>query len=237
MSSSRAFYPKSGTTAGTFAAGNHHHAGSDVDSGTVAYTRLPVGTASSTVAAADDPRIMWGHYCDPVAAGGLVVPHRRQLTSHSVASIASGVVHMSTFVAPRSEAITTVTAYTGGTAAAATPTLCRYGLWTVAANNTITLVGSTTNDTTLFASTFTTYARTLSATVNLVAGQLYAVGLLIVTGAAMPAFHGAQLPSTGIYQTIAALNPPSSFHLASQTDLPTGVTPIGSTVSFMFRLS
>lgn len=53
MTSSRAFYPKSGTTSGTFAAGNHHHAGSDVDSGTVAYARLPTGTTSSTVATGD----------------------------------------------------------------------------------------------------------------------------------------------------------------------------------------
>lgn len=36
----------------------HTHAGSDIASGTVAYARLPVGTATSTVAAGDDARIV-----------------------------------------------------------------------------------------------------------------------------------------------------------------------------------
>lgn len=42
-----------GTTSGTVAAGNHTHAGSAIDSGTVAYARLPTGTAASTVAIGD----------------------------------------------------------------------------------------------------------------------------------------------------------------------------------------
>jgi hypothetical protein len=39
------------------AASSHVHAGADVTTGTVAYARLPVGTAASTVAAGDDSRI------------------------------------------------------------------------------------------------------------------------------------------------------------------------------------
>lgn len=39
------------------AASSHTHAGADIASGTVAYARLPVGTAASTVAAGDDSRI------------------------------------------------------------------------------------------------------------------------------------------------------------------------------------
>ena len=35
----------------------HAHAGADITSGTVAYARLPVGTAASTLAAGDDSRI------------------------------------------------------------------------------------------------------------------------------------------------------------------------------------
>jgi hypothetical protein len=59
-----------GTGAAQAAAGNdsrlsdartpvaHNHAGSDINSGTVAYARLPVGTAASTVAAGDDSRLV-----------------------------------------------------------------------------------------------------------------------------------------------------------------------------------
>lgn len=42
-----------GVPAGTYADAGHHHAGADIDSGTVAYGRLPVGTAASTVAIGD----------------------------------------------------------------------------------------------------------------------------------------------------------------------------------------
>jgi len=39
------------------AATDHEHAGEDITSGTVAYARLPVGTAASTVAAGNDSRL------------------------------------------------------------------------------------------------------------------------------------------------------------------------------------
>lgn len=42
---------------GTYAAAAHSHAGADVTSGTVAYGRLPVGTAASTVAAGDHTHV------------------------------------------------------------------------------------------------------------------------------------------------------------------------------------
>ena len=46
-----------GVLAGTASQPGHAHAGADITSGTVAYARLPVGTAASTVAAGDDSRI------------------------------------------------------------------------------------------------------------------------------------------------------------------------------------
>lgn len=60
-----------GTTAGTVATGNHHHAGADVDSGTVAYARLPVGTTASTIAAGDDAR-----FVSPYAGDGTTLKLR-----------------------------------------------------------------------------------------------------------------------------------------------------------------
>lgn len=46
-----------GYPADTYAAASHSHAGADITSGTVAYGRLPVGTASSTIAAGDHHHI------------------------------------------------------------------------------------------------------------------------------------------------------------------------------------
>ena len=46
-----------GVLAGTASQPGHAHAGADITSGTVAYARLPVGTAASTLAAGDDSRI------------------------------------------------------------------------------------------------------------------------------------------------------------------------------------
>ena len=42
--------------AGNYAAATHAHSGADITSGTVAFARLPVGTAASTVAAGNDSR-------------------------------------------------------------------------------------------------------------------------------------------------------------------------------------
>jgi hypothetical protein len=46
-----------GTLADSASQPGHAHAGADITSGTVAYARLPVGTAASTLAAGDDSRI------------------------------------------------------------------------------------------------------------------------------------------------------------------------------------
>src|SRR5690348_10707358 len=66
------------------------------------------------------------------------------------------------FQAAITKQITSLVISSSSTAAGATPTLVRFGLWTVAANGDLTLVASTANDTTLLASTFTAYTKALS---------------------------------------------------------------------------
>jgi len=155
---------------------------------------------------------------DQVDAGE-IVPDRNLIGSSAIA-IASGEVTLTYFTADKTEPIATVTAWSGAVAAAATPTLCRYGVYTIAANGDGTLIASTVNDTALFAATNTVYARALSASWSKVAGVRYAVGLIVVTGVATPQFHGQTSPSTSIMSTILGTAPRATGKITGQTDLP-----------------
>ncbi len=155
-------------------------------------------------------------------AVGEFVPRRERISSNAV-GIPSGTLALTYWTADKSEAITTLTAFTGTTAAAATPTLCRMGIYSVADNGDITLVAATPNDTALFAATNTAYAKSLSGTFTKVAGVRYATAFLVVSGATMPTFHGIQFPATGPTNTIVRVTPPIIGRVTSQTDLPASV--------------
>lgn len=92
--------------------------------------------------------------------------------------------------------VSTIVTASGGTAAAATPTLCRVGLYTVASNGDLTLVARSANDTAMYAATQTEYAKALDTTggypssYTLVAGQRYAGGVLVVSGTTLPTMTG-----------------------------------------------
>lgn len=129
-------------------------------------------------------------------------------------------LRLSYFTARKSETITQVRILSGGTAAGATPTLVRVGLYTVAANGDITLVASTANDTTLLASGSTSYTKALQASYAKVAGQRYAVGILVVTGATAPTVCGGP---NFINATESGLAPKLGGLVGSQADLPSSV--------------
>lgn len=125
------------------------------------------------------------------------------------------------FTARKTETITQVGIAVGGTPAAATPTLCRIGIYTIAANGDGTLVASIANDTTLFASGGTTYTRTLTASLSKVRGQRYAFGLLVVSGATLPTFYGNSALAQGFPNAAGTSAAPKLAQtLGSQTDLP-----------------
>lgn len=124
------------------------------------------------------------------------------------------------FTAQKTETINNARVATANTAAGATPTLIRIGLYTVAANGDITLVASTANDTTLLATQNTSYTKALSAPYLKVAGRRYAAGLLVVTGATAPTVVGA---NTAINGTEAGLSPKLGGLVSSQSDLPASV--------------
>lgn len=125
---------------------------------------------------------------------------------------------LSYFTAFRALTVTTAVTCTAGTPAT-TPTLVRYGLWTVnPADNSLTaLVASTPNDTSLLIAGNTEYPRALSASFTFVPGQRYAAGVLI-DAPGMPTLFGV-----GAAATLFARAPRVSSFVAGQADLPSTV--------------
>jgi len=165
---------------------------------------------------------------------GEYVPHR-DLWQGTVTSIATGSVFLDYFTADKTESISTITAYTGSTAAGATPTVCRMAAFSVAANGDLTQVAVTPNDTTLFGSTFTQYAKAFSAPFTKQQGQRYALGLLVVTGAAAPNFIGLPYVNATIVSNMLNDTPALTARLAGQTDMPSSIA-VGSLLATAARI-
>lgn len=159
---------------------------------------------------------------------GEIVP-RRNLMNSAAVSHTSGTLALSYFTADKTETINNVTLYTGTTAAGATPTLVRVGIYSLDGSGNGTLVASTPNDTTLLAAASTAYTKALSAPFSKVAGTRYAIGLLVVSGATMPSFQGPLAVSSAPSQTVFGLPPRLCGRLTGQTDLPASFTEAGLT--------
>lgn len=154
-----------------------------------------------------------------LAVGHETLP--RLNAASSAGTTATQSLRLSYFTAIRTEPEASVRVLCGGTAAAATPTLVRIGLYSVAANGDIALIASTPNDTTLFATINTAYTKAYSVAAQLTAGVRYARGILIVTGAATPTFF-ASLAST-VFGNELAVAPRLSASVPGQADLPASV--------------
>lgn len=93
------------------------------------------------------------------------------------------------------------------------------GLYSVAGSgdndSDLTMIASTANDTTLFGSQWTTYTRNFSASASITAGSLYAVGVLVVTSAAVPNFKGILADVTNLN----SIAPMLFGQLSGQSDL------------------
>ena len=148
-----------------------------------------------------------------------VIP--RQLCNVSNMSLTSGRLFSSHFTAGKAMTVASMTVAVAGTAAAATPTLVRMGLYEVSAAGNMTLVASTANDTTLMASTNAFSTKALSASYALKKGQRYAAAVLVVSAAAVPT-----LVSQNVSNVVALINslPQLLGSYSGQTDLPSTVT-------------
>lgn len=125
--------------------------------------------------------------------------------------------------ATRTEDITKLS-MSSGTAAGATPSLVKFGVYSVnEITGELTLVASTANTTSTFSAANTTYEVDLSSTWNKVAGTMYAYAVLIVTGTTLPTIIGKSHLSSNSVAAILALSPRVSGTVISLTDLPSTV--------------
>jgi len=125
----------------------------------------------------------------------------RMLLTSTNNVLVSGTICFSYFTCRKAEDVTGIYMYTGGTAAGATPTYAAMGVYSEALNGDLTLVASTTNDTTLFAATSTKYSKTYTS-FRKNAGTRYALAVLVVSAAAMPTFLSVMMqnqPEAAVY--------------------------------------
>lgn len=172
-------------------------------------------------------------YGESLDDGQMVIP---RLIANGSVSMTSGTVVLTAFVADKTEPITKISASTWSTAAGATPTLCKMGIYSLAANGDATLVASCANDTTLFNSAFGWFQRSLTSTWNKQEGQRYAAATLVVTGAATPTMHGI----SNLQGTDVTFLPFLSMSRTGQTDLPASIlysamASYGGAIQYAFR--
>lgn len=151
-----------------------------------------------------------------IDAGVTTLPRLHQDDSSSFgATPGSGVEHFTYFLANRSATVNMIRFQTGSVAAA-TSTLARVGLYTVAANGSLTLVASCANKTT-FTGTFAAQTCALTVPYALVAGEKYAVGILQV------ATTPASLLGAWVNALFLGATPALAGTKASQADLAASV--------------
>lgn len=157
---------------------------------------------------------------DLLSAGEATLP---RLLATSGVGLASGDLKFTYFTAAKSELTTQVRTISHTTAAGATPTMIRIGLYLAAANGDLSLVAATANDTTLFAATNTAYTRSWQSPYQKVAGRTYALGIVFVTAAATPLIVGNPGPQSMYGTGEYAVGPRLVGRLGGQTDLPASV--------------
>lgn len=141
-------------------------------------------------------------------------------------SMTSGVIVFTYYEALQDLLIANLAAATSNAAAAATPTMCRLGQYSVdPSTGNLTLLAATTNDTAMFAAIGTEYTKALDVPVSEVKGTVYARAILVISGAAMPTIM-AQVALGGQDSFNRATNrrPHRSSILVGQTDLPSSVS-------------
>lgn len=140
----------------------------------------------------------------------------------AVASIAmvSGRIHLDYFTAPETASRTSMLKVGGATPAAPTPTMIKFGVYSVAANGDLTLIASTPNDTSLFTVAFQTVTKAFSVACPFTRGNRYATAILVISAATMPSLWGGSGLSGG------EVTQAPRFHgaVTGQTDLPATIT-------------
>jgi hypothetical protein len=129
----------------------------------------------------------------------------------------SELLHLAFFTAKKTQAITKLRMSAAATEAGATPTLVQLGVYSVSETGELTLIAETANNTALLAAKNTLYTQALKETWNKVAGQRYAIGLLVVTTKTAPTVTGFVAVGSS---TELATAPRLSAGQAAVTELP-----------------
>lgn len=191
-----------------------------------ALTTTAYGRSFLALADAATARALTGAADDfTLASGETSMPRATGLSSNAVAALAvSQHLHLTYFRARKTESIASVAVLSGGTAAAGS-TLVRIGIYEIDASDNGALVASTPNDVLLLAAANTEYIKALSASFSKVVGRQYAIGMLVVTAATLPTFHGTSATTTGVaaleYYRLPRV---AAAHNTLQADLPATFT-------------
>lgn len=138
------------------------------------------------------------------------------------AAVTSGDLSLAGFTARQTQNISQIRVASATTAAGATPTLVRLGVYQRSTDGlSYALVASTVTDLTLFAAANTVYTRSFSAPFLKTAGSDYLVANLVVSGAAMPTLAAPTTTVIGGFSTSFQLVQPFvAGKVAAQADLP-----------------
>lgn len=148
-------------------------------------------------------------------------------TNVSGVSLQNGTVRVVYFTALKTETVTQMGCSTGTTAAGATPTLIKFGLYSVASNGNLTRLARTASDTTMLATVSQAYAKSFTdGTAELIAGQRYALAYLLLSSVTAPTLVGV----LGLNSTEIAQSPRLAATVTGQTDLESSYA-AGSLVS------
>lgn len=162
--------------------------------------------------------------------GGQAWPPRGNFgLTNSAVTLSNQVLRLTYFRAARTEPVSTINWLQGNTAAGATPTLVRFGLYLEAANGDLSLVASTANDTALLAgSSGVQGSKALQASYTLLAGGRYAAAWLVVTGATAPTIVGTLQGNDGSgMRSEMARSPRLAAAIGGQSDLPPSIAAAG----------
>lgn len=138
-------------------------------------------------------------------------------------SLATQDMYAGVFVAEKTMTITNMTTFSRA-AAGATPTLCRYGIYTLnAGGTTATLAASIASDTAIWAGSNSAYTKALQTSFSVTRGTTYVATVLCVTAASAPSVHArgsTSFPQGIVYDTIFGTGLRVGGKIASQADLP-----------------
>jgi parallel beta-helix repeat protein len=199
--------PSSGTlTNCTFPTLNQNTTGTASNvTGTVAVANG--GTGSTNAGAA---RGALGAAADVQLTTGEAIFARDRVVSNTLATNNS-IIRLMFFTATKTETITQVRTRTGSTAGVGMTT-CQIGVYSADADDALTLIASTPNDTALWTSASTDYTKSFSASFSKVAGNRYAVAILVAGSSTAPTMAGF-----GIAGTDQALAPRICVYASSGT--------------------